>query len=217
MKPVLLLYECAQYLHAQLHSGKGMPCGTHNTAESACSTVCAPGVVVCCQCTSRKHQHPPHLHAPLSVRPQVGQRLELARLDDLLLTSSDGSEPVQIDVIKADIEGYEARALRGATRLLERHLPCAIIFELNTVVAAFNGLSPWAIFEDWLPRGYRVFKVGTSDEVKPPSSPGDAPLPWGEYEMRLYAADAAERCAHVKDPAGLITWHVEEGPCKNPS
>ena len=49
---------------------------------------------------------------------QIGSRISISTIDALLPPGS------VIDVIKADIEGYEARALVGGTAMLERSRPC---------------------------------------------------------------------------------------------
>ena len=129
-----------------------------------------------------------------SQMPMTGERVSLARLDSLLHPVCD-----PIHVIKADVEGFETLALRGASALLDAHAPCAVLFERNAFAMRFSGVDPSALLRDFVARGYRLFRVGDIDDITPTDLSEDAPpgsqpaLHNGEYEMRLMTGEA--RCA----------------------
>jgi FkbM family methyltransferase len=138
---------------------------------------------------------------------QVGERVESARLDSLVALSTN------VHAVKADIEGYEALALRGAAALLDAHAPCTIVFEYNNCnVIRQSGVDCNALIRDLALRGYRLFELGSADDITPPAlGPDDPPTvkradggvserKWGEYEMRLVTPEARERCASVLVP-----------------
>jgi len=63
-----------------------------------------------------------------------------------------------VDLIKADIEGWEMRAMVGGERILRRFSP-ALYLEVDDVCLARAGDTPGALFE-WLALlGYRAFST----------------------------------------------------------
>ncbi len=120
---------------------------------------------------------------------QVGERVRAARLDALLPTGT------HIHVIKADIEGFETLALRGASGLLDTHPPCLILFEFNAYVTKFSGASSQELLSDFVGRGYRLFTVGgRADQTdKYTGVNAGSELPSQDWEFRLMTGDS--RCA----------------------
>lgn len=59
-------------------------------------------------------------------------------------------------MIKLDIEGFELRALRGMSRLIEEHRPL-VVSELNTEMLRRAGATPRDLLEFFAMRGYRAF------------------------------------------------------------
>lgn len=112
---------------------------------------------------------------------QVGERVSVSTLD--LLVPRDTS----VDVLKADIEGYEARALLGATALFARKKPCVVVFEYNAYVTAESGVDANALARDLFGRGYRLFLHGNATDITPKMI-GNKDPPFGsngDYVARL--------------------------------
>ena len=77
-------------------------------------------------------------------RPTLDQAVDLTTLD--LFTQARAL--TRVDLIKADIEGWEMRALKGAEQTLRRFHP-ALYIEIDGAYLARAGDSPGALF-DWL-------------------------------------------------------------------
>ena len=114
------------------------------------------------------------------------------RLDSII-----DADSVKIHLIKVDIEGFEARALRGLSKLVDKHPPCAIIFESNEYVTRFSGVDPNSVLRQFIPRGYRLFDLGGSVDETPTDFSSQAPQLRDKegWELRLTTQDP--RCAAV--------------------
>lgn len=86
--------------------------------------------------------------------------VETDTLDDVLLSRCVSS----VDVIKIDVEGEEAGALRGARRVLEQYRP-AVLFEANDALPGTPITS--AAIEVLRAMGYSFFAPGPSDGEQP--------------------------------------------------
>jgi len=90
---------------------------------------------------------------------------------DRIFSLEDGqslAESVDIQVMKLDIEGFEARALRGAERLLRSaRPPCFIILEYIPVYLEMSGVSrPTALFEELMDLGYQLYGESPTGDAK---------------------------------------------------
>lgn len=74
-----------------------------------------------------------------------------ARLDEICGMTSDLPIP---DLIKLDIEGWEVRALRGATKTILEHHP-TLVLEVNRGALERAGTSPAELWETCWMLGYR--------------------------------------------------------------
>ena len=141
---------------------------------------------------------------------QVGERVEPARLDALVTPGRSAH------VIKADVEGYEALALRGAAGIFGAEPPCVVVFEYNNcAIIRASGVDCNAMVRDLAALGYRLFELGSEEDITPPLlGPNDLPTvsrrgadgspvlserKWAEYEMRLMAPEARVRCVGAHD------------------
>lgn len=91
--------------------------------------------------------------AHLASRPLAQQTVRVVRLDDF--AEEHGLE--HVDILKLDVEGYELKALEGATRLLENQQIDVIHSEVN-IVRSYQGQ---ALFHELTAsleqRGYHLF------------------------------------------------------------
>jgi len=81
------------------------------------------------------------------------------RLDDY----ADVAGLPKIDLIKMDIEGAEPFALSGARTILQKYRPI-IMLEVNANALRQMGTSPYAIWSELRPLGYRPWSIGTFAE-----------------------------------------------------
>lgn len=110
------------------------------------------------------------LSAPLKKRGTVGFGLAhigpesrgVALVHEIHLITLDGfvaqENLLRIDLIKVDIEGWEARFLRGALRTIERFRPM-ILIEVTEETLRRAGHSSAEIFDMLAPFGYSIFKL----------------------------------------------------------
>ncbi len=80
-------------------------------------------------------------------------RTPIVRIDEVV----DADDPTPLTV-KMDVEGFEAKALAGMTRLLERRRP-TLIPEINSEMLELNGSSAEAIYDLLTGFGYRLFAL----------------------------------------------------------
>jgi len=85
---------------------------------------------------------------PLAIK----ERVRACRLDDIV--SREGLS--RVDIIKLDIEGAELRALKGASKILERFRPL-LLLELADRALRHQGGSSSQIWDFCRQKGYRIF------------------------------------------------------------
>lgn len=119
-----------------------------------------------------------HLGGGASARASVRETVRLTTLDSF--AAEAGLK--RLDFIKADIEGWEVRLLRGAMESVARFRP-ALMLEL---VAAHLGRAGTNAAEAWellTPLGYTAWRLGGDDK------PSDAFAGDGDYLFRCAARD----------------------------
>ena len=98
-------------------------------------------------------------HGEVSMRPICDKSvrrsvaIETVRIDETV--------PAPVRVLKADVEGAEWSALRGAEKLLEHRQAPHLIVELNRKTCSAFGYDPMELV-DWLlglPTGYRMHLI----------------------------------------------------------
>ena len=95
-----------------------------------------------------------HLGSDSAYKATLDQTVDLTTLD----TFATLKELSRLDLIKADIEGWEMRALKGGKDTLKRFRP-TLYLEIDGALLARAGDSPEALF-DWLGViGYRGFST----------------------------------------------------------
>ena len=98
----------------------------------------------------------------------IGQTVALTTLDDFI--TREGL--TRLDFIKADIEGWEMRALAGGARTLERFRP-TLYLEVDEAMMARAGDTPQALFA-WLAGiGYTAFETPSLAPAPTWSGAGD--------------------------------------------
>jgi FkbM family methyltransferase len=112
--------------------------------------------------------------------------IETRRLDDVL----NELRIDRVDVMKVDVEGFEAEVFRGAAQMLRSSRP-AILFEVNDIYQRESEVSAPAI-DVLRDLGYSLFGIGidSSGEVTLiPVAPGADPRPYREpwYALNLVA------------------------------
>jgi FkbM family methyltransferase len=85
-------------------------------------------------------------------RPSV--EIETVRLDDVFEAS-----PERIDLIKMDIQGAEAAALRGMRRLLERHRQVRLVLEFWPYGLQLFGADPEEFLETLCEAGFALWNL----------------------------------------------------------
>ena len=108
-----------------------------------------------------------HLGEDDGSRPTVAQVVKLTTLDAFVAERGIA----RVDFIKADIEGWELHALRGAEQVLARDEP-ALFLEVTDAHLVRAGESAQGLF-DWL--GARGYAAYTTDKVRVTTyvEPGD--------------------------------------------
>ena len=82
--------------------------------------------------------------------------LEVVRLDDVV----EGP----VDLVKVDVQGYEAHVLRGMHALIERSPQLTMLFEYTPVSLREAGSDPKQVLDDLRAHGFRLFEI--SEEAK---------------------------------------------------
>ena len=95
------------------------------------------------------------------------EKIKTMRLDDILFSSNGGYYlNERIWGLKIDIEGYEALAMAGASRLmLSNFSPCIIWFEYQKDVTIQSGATEYALFELLSRVGYTIYIVPAFSEL----------------------------------------------------
>ncbi len=96
----------------------------------------------------------------------IGEQVHVRRLDD----AASDLEIDRIDLIKADIEGWELRLLVGARQCLERFRP-ALLVELSPDALQRAGDDIGAVAAFLRPLGYRPFLQGLGGDTWHPETP----------------------------------------------
>ncbi|MFO0910461.1 MAG: FkbM family methyltransferase, partial [Isosphaeraceae bacterium] len=86
----------------------------------------------------------------------------------------------RLDILILDVEGFEARALRGAGATLTRFRPLLLI-ELFPPVLAEQGATPESVAACLEPFGYRLF-AAERDRLEPLHA-----LPHGDQGLNVFA------------------------------
>lgn len=102
-------------------------------------------------------------------RRLVSQSVPITTLD--LFAEQRGLD--RVDFIKADIEGWELRLLKGGSRMLERFRP-TLLLEVNPAALSRAGDTPDALFDYLNGFGYRAFTLSPDMQSFVPAAPGPA-------------------------------------------
>lgn len=108
-----------------------------------------------------------NLAPPDGSRPVIEAEITLTTLDAF----AQDRGLTRLDFIKADIEGFEARFLRGAAGVLRRFRP-ACLLEVDERLLARAGAAANDVFAAFEPLGYAVRKL-QADAVSGYAGPGD--------------------------------------------
>ena len=85
-----------------------------------------------------------------------GIEVDVVRLDDVV----EGP----VDLVKVDVQGYEAHVLRGMGALIERSPQLTMLFEFTPVSLKEAGSDPKQVLDDLRGHGFRLFEI--SEEAK---------------------------------------------------
>jgi FkbM family methyltransferase len=129
----------------------------HNLALNGCSNASAHGVAVgeaagTARIVSREDGNAGADFAVFDGSDGAGTRIDVVRLDALV------RDP-RVRLIKIDIEGAEAKALRGATALLAGPHAPDLLFEFTPDFLAQSGDDPRAMIGALAAAGYRICEV----------------------------------------------------------
>lgn len=102
-------------------------------------------------------------------RKLVSQSVPVTTLD--LFAEQRGLD--RVDFIKADIEGWELRLLKGGAKMLERFQP-TLLLEVNPGALARAGDTPEDLFQYLTGFGYKAFTLSPDMRSFVPASPGPA-------------------------------------------
>jgi FkbM family methyltransferase len=135
-------------------------------------------------------------HLGAGAGPTVDQIIEVTTLD--AFARSEGLN--RLDFVKADIEGWELKALKGGEATLRRFLP-PLYLEVDDALMGRAGDTPEALF-GWLAMmGYRAF-----------TTPGLAPVGGfcggGDY---LFVAEGKSSPSRVRSPISALTFNKSGG------
>lgn len=109
----------------------------------------------------------------VATRPKETRQVESIALDDWMMRQ----EVERVDILKLDLQGYEAQALRGATRMLRRGVSC-VLLEVN-FIPFYEGCSLFADVDSLLrSHGYRLFNLYNVCTHQPEGQIGSADALW---------------------------------------
>jgi FkbM family methyltransferase len=109
-----------------------------------------------------------HLGENVNARPSRSEQVELTTLDQFAARVG----LTRLDFIKADIEGWEARLLRGGLGAIERFQPAILLEVVATHLARAND-RPEMIWQMLSPLGYRAAKLTAEGPLAVPEFAGD--------------------------------------------
>ena len=92
--------------------------------------------------------------------------VQVARLDDFM--REHGGE---IDLVKMDVQGAEAKVLQGMTELMDRNRSITLVVELSPWMLRDIGDDPLELLEDLAARGFALSTMDESSGVLSPGSP----------------------------------------------
>jgi FkbM family methyltransferase len=98
-----------------------------------------------------------HLWSQHSKRSDV---VEVATLDSFIRSKGWFEEPIEIAILKVDIEGYEPHVFAGAQQLLKSHMIKNILLELSPDMPRNNKSPNILMINRILEAGYRVHMFG---------------------------------------------------------
>lgn len=101
---------------------------------------------------------------------------------------SEDMQGRQITLLKIDVEGYEAAALRGAHQMMTKNPPLAIQAEFYAPHFEQSGARPLEIFEILIPLGYHVSVVRTGESTA--MAPHDITNSWKAWVAKAIATGA---------------------------
>ena len=101
-----------------------------------------------------------HLGAEATTRPSVREMVRLMTLDRFAAETG----LTRLDFIKADVEGWEVRLLRGAMGSVARHRP-ALLLELVAAHLTRAGTDAEEAWERLVPLGYTALRLGPEPQA----------------------------------------------------
>jgi len=136
----------------------------------------------------------------------------LGRLDDFVME--------KVHLLKLDCQGYELRALRGATKLVRKYGVDTVRAEIDPRLLNAVGDTPKDLFEFLYDLGYDVFVIDDSEYFEGPHpSRWLRPSEFGPYSERLQEADTSTHInatrTTVSRPTQLSRFRTDNGEEKN--
>jgi FkbM family methyltransferase len=123
-------------------------------------------------------------HLGAGTGPTVDQTIEVTTLDAF----AESRRLTRLDFIKADIEGWELRALKGGEATLRRFRP-ALYLEVDKALMERAGDTPEDLF-DWLAAmGYQAFTTPAMQPVAAHAGAGDYLFVAAPDELSILADD----------------------------
>ncbi len=107
-------------------------------------------------------------HIGASQGPTVDQTIEMTTLDEFVAERAIN----RLDLIKADVEGWELRALKGGEAALRKYTP-ALYLEVDGALMGRAGDTPADLFDFLGQLGYRGFTTPTVGPAPAYEQPGD--------------------------------------------
>jgi FkbM family methyltransferase len=120
-----------------------------------------------------------------SARGRRTVEVEVTRLDTFMDRHGGG-----VDVIKMDVQGAEARVLRGMSGVMDANPSLTLIVELSPWMLRDIGDDPSALLEDLVTRGFDLHTMDEASGVMTPGTPNEILARCGE---RAYLNVVARR------------------------